>query len=84
MKLVQGVERDLLRRRRTGTIGGIAALAWAIIQIVIGLANANYLKNIDLFIKNLISKQWGDLIGGTEGLPIYEFTGIIVLVIASL
>ena len=82
LKLVQGVERDLLRRRRTGTISGITAIAWATIQILIGLVHEKYLENIGPFIENLISGQWRDLFGAPEGLSIYEVTGILVLVIA--
>lgn len=61
------MERELLRRRQTGMIGGVAAIVWAIIQIVISAFNANYLKNIDEFVIYLVSGRWGELIGA-EGL----------------
>lgn len=48
-------------------IGGVAAIVWAIIQIVISAFNANYLKNIDEFVIYLVSGRWGELIGA-EGL----------------
>ncbi len=82
LKLVHGVERELLRRRRTGTFSGIVAVAWAIIQIVISIVDKEYFQHIEKFIANLVSGEWGALFGGTEGLSLYELTGISVLVLA--
>lgn len=67
-KLVQGIEGDLLRRRQTGnTIIKIAAIAWAIIQILLSV-ETKYLENIGIFFTNLFSGQWGLLIGD-DSLP---------------
>jgi tetratricopeptide (TPR) repeat protein len=82
LKLVQGVERQLLRRRRAGTLGGVIAIAWAAIQILISVVNKKYLQNIDEFVRNLVSGQWGELVGGAQGLSLYELAGILVLTAA--
>jgi hypothetical protein len=43
LKLIQGVEGELLRRKRTGTISGIVALAVAILQILMAAIQKDYL-----------------------------------------
>lgn len=77
LKLAHGVEGDLLRRRQIGKISGALALAWAIIQILIS-AKAETLKSLGGFVENLAKGRWSEL---AQGISIYEFIGILVLVI---
>ena len=81
LKQVQGVEGELLRRKRKGTISVIVALAVAILQILIAAIEKDYLKDIGKFFNSLIHFRWGELIG-PDGLSIYELTGMLILVIA--
>lgn len=81
IKLAQGIERELLQRRRTGSISGIVAITWAILQILISV-RTHYIKNIGLFIINLFSGQWAKLIG-PNSLSINGFAGLLVLIIAA-
>ncbi len=75
LELVQGIEGKLLRRRQKGTIGGIAALAGAIVQfLIVVIDRESYLKNIGVIVRELIHLRLGELITRPEGL------GMIALV----
>ena len=80
LKLITGIESKLLRRRRAGTIGGIAAVAWGIIQVLLSV-ETSYLSNIGKFLENLFLGQWGQLLG-ENGLQIHELVGILFLIAA--
>ena len=59
LKLIQGVERDLLQRKRRGTtFSAIAAVAWAILQILLSFDESGYLKNIGNFFVKLFTGNW--------------------------
>jgi hypothetical protein len=80
LELVQGVERQLLQRRRTGAIGGWIALAAALFQILSAAIKSDYLKNLGSFFKNLFTRRFDELLG-PDGLSIYELTGMLILLI---
>ncbi|MGA1863689.1 MAG: tetratricopeptide repeat protein [bacterium] len=74
IKLLQGIESDLLRRRRAGNIGMIAALSAAIFQIILGLSTkGNYLETIGNLFSRFASGEWSILLSD-------EFIGIGVLI----
>ena len=60
---LQGVERDLLKRKRVGTIGWLIALAAAIHQVLGIILDAKYLENISKIIKDPAGVQLKYLIG---------------------
>ena len=80
LKLVQGIEGNLLRRRRSGTISATIALAGAIFQIVLSFSEKDYLESVGNFFINLVQLRFGELLG-PKGLSVHELTGILVLVI---
>jgi tetratricopeptide (TPR) repeat protein len=76
LSFMQGIESQLLRRKRRGTFGGIAALGGAIIQILLlAFMQETYIDNVTSFFRNLMGFEWGNLLTNPE------FIGILVLVI---
>lgn len=80
LKLVQGIEGDLLRRKRSGTISVFVALAGVIFQIVLSFSEEKYLSSIGKFFINLVQFRFGELFG-LEGLSIHGLTGMLVLIV---
>jgi tetratricopeptide (TPR) repeat protein len=80
LKLVQGVENELLRRKITGAFGAIVALGAAIFQIVALAVEKDYLQNIGSFFINLAHGRFDALLGGAEGLSVQELLGLLVIV----
>jgi len=78
LKLIQGVEGELLRRKRTGRISGIIALAVAVLQVMLVAIEKDYITNIGNFFNNLIHFRFDGLIG-PDGIPIPQLTGMLVL-----
>jgi len=77
LSLAQGVEADLVKRKRTGLISAIVTLAWAVIQILLA-AQTSYFGNIGTFFTNLVAGDWGKLFG-PGGIKYSEFVGLLVL-----
>lgn len=78
LKLVQGIEGDLLRRKRSGTIGMFIAIAGAIFQILALAAEEDYLVNIGKFFSSLIRLDFSKL---TPSGVTPELIGLFVIVI---
>jgi tetratricopeptide (TPR) repeat protein len=86
LNLVQGVEADLLRRKRTGNISGIIALVAAIFQIIlVAITREEYLDSIGGFVYNLTQWMAGKIplaeLFGPEGIPLYQMIGLLVVVV---
>src|ERR687896_2615699 len=79
LKLVQGVENELLQRKRRGALGALIALAAAIIQIVALALEKDYLGNVGTFFINLAHGRFNVLLGGPEGLSLQELIGLLVI-----
>jgi tetratricopeptide (TPR) repeat protein len=79
LKLVQGVENELLQRKRRGALGALIALAAAIFQIVALAVEKDHLRNIGTFFINLAHGRFDLLLGGPEGLSLQELIGLLVI-----
>jgi tetratricopeptide (TPR) repeat protein len=77
LKLAQGVEATLVRRKRAGSVAAVAALAWAIVQVLLA-AQTPYLDNVGSFVGNLLSGEWRALFG-EKGIKASELIGMAVL-----
>lgn len=97
IKLLEGIEGVLNRRRRMGTIAGIVTFASLIYSIIIIFekfhkVTGEFVISLGKFIKNLILGNWDKLSANWKELSesiklsfgTYETVGIIVLVIAFL
>src|SRR5262249_1770782 len=74
---VEGIERDLRERRWRGTLAGVGAV---IVQVATLAASKDYLSRVGHFFANLFSGNWDKLIGGEQGLDIYQLLAVGLLV----
>ncbi|OGW13988.1 MAG: hypothetical protein A3G93_07605 [Nitrospinae bacterium RIFCSPLOWO2_12_FULL_45_22] len=73
LKLIQGVEGELLKRKRLGKLGGIAAFAGALLQLLIIVWDKQIpIESIIDFFRDFIFLRWGELFS-------YEFSGMLLL-----
>jgi tetratricopeptide (TPR) repeat protein len=80
MKMVQGIESNLLQRRRMSTIGGLIGLGAALLQFTIALLEEDYFKDLTTFLGNVLTGKWSELSGTLTGITFAEVIGISVLV----
>jgi tetratricopeptide (TPR) repeat protein len=80
MKMVQGIESNLLQRRRMSTIGGLVGIGAALLQFTVALLEEDYFKNLTAFLGNLLTGKWSELSGLLTGVSFAEVIGITVLV----
>lgn len=88
LKLVQGIEAELLQRKQTSNISGAIALAAAIIQIVLAALNREtYLEQLGRFVYRLVQWLSGRIplneLFEAEGIPIYQLIGLLVIIVAA-
>ena len=84
LEFVQGIEKKLLQRKRTGVIvGGVVSIAGGIIQILINTVGGfelsktvEYLGNFIIFISYVFVGKWDKL---KDYQPSYELAGIFIL-----
>jgi tetratricopeptide (TPR) repeat protein len=74
---VEGIEKDLRERRWRGTLAGVGAV---IVQVATLAASKDYLSRVGHFFANLFSGNWDKLIGGEQGLDIYQLLAVGLLV----
>ena len=74
---VEGIEKDLRDRRWRGTLAGVGAV---IVQVATLAASKDYLSRVGHFFANLLSGNWHQLIGGEQGLDVYQLLAVGLLV----
>jgi tetratricopeptide (TPR) repeat protein len=57
LKRMQGVEADLFRRRRTGSVAGVIAILGATAQLVFQIAKSDYFENLLNLIRSAFDSQ---------------------------
>lgn len=75
LDLVQGVEHDLLRRRRNGVIGGSIALLAAVVQIVRASFDSGYVTRVARALRELVTGRGLSLLSPYEALVLFVFAG---------
>jgi hypothetical protein len=53
LKLVHGIEAELLQRRRKGMLGGIVAIGAAVLQVIVAAVEKDYLGKVGKFFNDL-------------------------------
>lgn len=83
LKLVRGVEADLLQRRRKGALGAVVAIVAAVSQVVLAALQTNYAANLGQAVKALSEKDFSKAFG-PDGLTGPQVVGIFIIVAGAL
>ena len=80
LKLLRGIEADLLKRRRKGMIGAIVGIAAAVLQVGLAVTKEGYIENIGTFLGKIVTGDFKGLIG-PNGVPANVAIGMAVIIL---
>lgn len=76
-ELVEGVEATLLQRRRLGGLGLAVGLLGAVVQVILGVVDRGYFKNLKDLLQTLKSGKAGQV----DGAVLIGLVGLVLLAV---